>query len=161
MATVVSLALVKEHLRVLHDNEDALITEYIGAAVAVCEDYCDASFSVKSVSDVINAGTYTEYTLKSSPLIAITDAGPFADNYVVRDEDGIITLDLIAPVNLIEPSVVTYTVGLEELPPAVRQAILLLTGHFYQNRESVVSGASVVELPQGVQFLLSTYREYN
>lgn len=161
MATVVSLALAKEHLRVIHSLEDALITEYIGAAVAAVEDYCDASFSIKTVKDVVNQGYYDSYTLSSSPFVSMVDAGPFSDNYIVRDDGGIITLDLLASVTVQLPTTVEYLSGVEELPPAVRQAVLLLLGHFYHNRESVVAGVSVSELPQGVKFLLSTYREYN
>ncbi|MEV8518667.1 head-tail connector protein [Dyella marensis] len=44
--------------------------------------------------------------------------------------------------------------------PSIAAAIKLTLGHLFANRESVVSGvnAAAVELPLGVQYLLSPYR---
>jgi hypothetical protein len=36
----------------------------------------------------------------------------------------------------------------------------LLCGHYYENRQQVLTGTIVSELPMGVQALLSTYRVY-
>lgn len=40
----------------------------------------------------------------------------------------------------------------------IRAAILLITGHLYANREDVVVGASVAEMPMGSLYLLQPYR---
>lgn len=40
----------------------------------------------------------------------------------------------------------------------IRASILLITGHLYANRENVVVGASVAELPMGSLYLLQPYR---
>lgn len=62
---------------------------------------------------------------------------------------------------------VTYTAGYTlpgdspqayPLPAAIRSAMLLMIGNWYENREAVVVGATVVELPLGVQSLLWPYR---
>lgn len=45
-----------------------------------------------------------------------------------------------------------------KVPRAVCQAILLIVGHLYANREDVVVGAAVAELPQGSKALLWPYR---
>jgi uncharacterized phage protein (predicted DNA packaging) len=44
------------------------------------------------------------------------------------------------------------------MPPAVRSAIYLLTGHLFENRESVVIGKTAIDLPMAVRFLLAPYR---
>lgn len=46
------------------------------------------------------------------------------------------------------------------VPTAIKQAILLMVGHFYQNRESVIVGAraAAVEIPQGVESLIARFR---
>jgi len=43
---------------------------------------------------------------------------------------------------------------------AVRAAMLLIFGHLYANREDVVIGASVTELPHGSTRLLDLFREH-
>lgn len=41
---------------------------------------------------------------------------------------------------------------------AITAALLLIAGHLYANREDVVSGVSVAQLPSGAQHLLQPYR---
>jgi len=58
---------------------------------------------------------------------------------------------------------VEYTAGYTQaspMPEGIRQAILLLVGHFYANREAVIGAAariSPVELPIGVEALLARH----
>lgn len=56
----------------------------------------------------------------------------------------------------------TAPVGPEEmgLTPDVEQAILLLVGHWYANREEVVTGVSASRLPMGVAALLWTRKRF-
>lgn len=42
--------------------------------------------------------------------------------------------------------------------PAFEAAVLLLTAHLYSNREDVVAGVSVAQLPSGSHALLNPYR---
>jgi uncharacterized phiE125 gp8 family phage protein len=50
------------------------------------------------------------------------------------------------------------------VPAPIRHAVLLLVGHYYENREQVlinpVGAATALELPLGVTHLLNPYREY-
>lgn len=41
---------------------------------------------------------------------------------------------------------------------AIQAALLLIVGHLYANREDVVAGVSVAQLPNGSQYLLMPYR---
>lgn len=93
---MIDLALVKQHLRVEHDEEDQLIQGYVDAAVAHVEQHCDRQ------------------------------------------------LVLIAPV---EPEQMGLTKDVE-------QAILLLVGHWYTNRETVSIGAAATEMPIAAERLL-------
>lgn len=64
---------------------------------------------------------------------------------------------------------ITYTAGWPDdgasppdyaanVPKAIKQAMLLLVGHWYANRESVAIGTITATVPQAVEFLLSPYR---
>ncbi|RUR43364.1 head-tail connector protein [Vreelandella populi] len=53
---------------------------------------------------------------------------------------------------------ITATVGEAETPPDVEIALLLLIGHWYENRESVVIGTISSAVPMGVDMLLAPYR---
>ncbi len=46
------------------------------------------------------------------------------------------------------------------VPDDVREAILQLTGHFYENREASLVGISAEEIPFGVWPLIAAHREY-
>ena len=42
--------------------------------------------------------------------------------------------------------------------PAIQAALLLIVGQLYANREAVLAGVSVAQLPNGSQYLLQPYR---
>jgi hypothetical protein len=46
------------------------------------------------------------------------------------------------------------------VPPRVREAILMLAAHLYNNRESVLVGVTAQELPFGLLDMLSDYRAW-
>lgn len=66
------------------------------------------------------------------------------------------------PLTITEPESVTIaaTVGYEETPRSIRRALLLLIGHWYENRESVVTTGTPTEVPMGVEMLLFNYRRH-
>jgi uncharacterized phiE125 gp8 family phage protein len=53
---------------------------------------------------------------------------------------------------------VRYQAGYARLPDSLRQAMLLLIGNFYENREEVITGTIATQLPVGIEALLSPYR---
>lgn len=55
---------------------------------------------------------------------------------------------------------VTYVAGEAEVPQAIKQAMLLLIGHWHLNRETVNIGNIVNTVPFGVEALLSNFRRY-
>lgn len=46
-----------------------------------------------------------------------------------------------------------------EVPMAIVQAILLMVGNFYQNRE--ITGSKVTALPYNFEYLINLYRHYD
>ena len=55
---------------------------------------------------------------------------------------------------------VRFVAGYEAVPPAIKQAVMLLAAHYYENRESVVLDAKPTVLPQAVDALLYTRRNW-
>ena len=68
------------------------------------------------------------------------------------------------PATSIRPDAVRFTVEAgygdnpDDVPQPIRQAMLLMIGHWHENREQSVVGLSVNELPLGVKALLQNYR---
>lgn len=55
---------------------------------------------------------------------------------------------------------VTYNAGMVNVPPAVKQAVLLTVATLYNNRENFITGLSVVSLPMTAERLLDTVKYY-
>lgn len=53
---------------------------------------------------------------------------------------------------------VRFVCGADSIPIAIRQAMLLLVGHFYENREASLVGISVAELPIAVDALIEAHK---
>ena len=54
--------------------------------------------------------------------------------------------------------VITMTVGYSSVPAAIKQAILMIIGHWFTNRETVAIGQTVADIPFGASALLAPYR---
>lgn len=169
----------KLHCRVEHDEEDTLIDSLIAAAV----DYLDGpsgilgraiieqqwlleldawpsrlALPIEPVSSVTvqyldKSGTETD--VPENQLV-ITDA-PSART-VLEWVDGFQTPELS---DTRYPVKITLTAGFgaaaKELD-GIKVAIKIMVGHWYLNRETVVLGMSVAELPMAVNALLARYR---
>ncbi len=178
--TPVDLAEVKEHLRVDFSDDDPLITALIDAATS----YLDAWTGI--LGRVMVTQTW-DLTLDDFPEDAISiPLGPLqsvaALNYVdvsgatqsiaeanfyvdTKSPDGWVVpdADFTWPETLYAPNVVTvrFVVGYGDapaVPQAIKQAMLLLIGHWYENREGSIVGTSVSELPLAVSALLAPFR---
>lgn len=51
-----------------------------------------------------------------------------------------------------------YGAAVDDVPEDIRQAVLLMVGHFYEHREQVMAAAVPAALPFGVQDLIARYR---
>jgi uncharacterized phiE125 gp8 family phage protein len=53
---------------------------------------------------------------------------------------------------------VSFVTGEQNPPDELRHAILMLIGHFYENRESVIVGQTPADVPYSVEALISPFR---
>lgn len=180
-AKPLSMAEVKENLRIAHDNsdDDNLLTNLIAAVTS----YLDGPFGILRnclVSQVwaVRGSSFAGIRLGLGNVQSIevvrywpADGGaevtmPAADYRVRFDAHGAY-LELasgVGPDVAWRADAVTahfragYGDKASDVPDAVRQAMQLLVGHYYKHSEAVISGTRPTELPLGARALLAPYR---
>lgn len=185
-ATVVSLDDAKKHLRVVGDTDNLYIEGLIEAATAWLDGpvgWLGRSLGTQTL-ELLASG----FDAGCDGLVALS-CGPLIDIISIKyiDTAGVeITLDPekyvldIAGVRPVHgerwPAVRTqsdavriqYRSGYgvppgyaeDKIPRPIWAAILMLVGHWYENREVVVIGVTASELPFAVEALLSQFRVY-
>lgn len=168
----------KAWLRVLNDDEDALITGLVNAAIGSIERATGKFLEVRELTDVLAgfpAGSPFAIRLSRGPVTEITtiEYDPSDGTAAVEVDDfrlteGVNGMLLPAygeswPATLDGPGTVrvTYSAGYADgEAPELDQAALMLVAHWYQNREAVVTGptAAAVELPWAVGMMIGPYR---
>lgn len=175
----VTLAEAKAHCRVSIPDDDGLIAGYILAARSYVEGQTHRMMLTQTWDCTFDycwptKGCYRHISIPLSPVQSVT-----AVSYV--DTDGTtqtLATDQYTVVNnrttaFIKqayntfwptirwvPDVITVrvVVGYTQIPHELRQAILMLVGHFYEQRESVVVGQTPAEVPMSVEALISPFR---
>jgi len=114
--------------------------------------YVDGS----GVTQVLSTNLYTVMTNRPKGVITSAYNATWPD---VRPQVEAVTVRFVAGYtdfvdDSVSPSV--YFVG-EGVPDPLRQAILMLVGHWYENRETVVIGQAM-NIPYAVEALISGYR---
>jgi hypothetical protein len=167
MSEPVSLELAKQHLRVLDGGEDALIQGYITAARRWVENYTGHILVQREVTEHHPAfGRF--FDLRWRPF----DPETVEIGYTDADGAGQSVSGLTASGSRVYPAfntwwpatrlntgiTITYTAGYDpgEEPEELLQAILLLVGHWYLNREAVGQGMN--EAPFAVTALADQRR---
>ncbi len=152
---VVTLDEAKAHLRIIpdDDSEDQLIIlPLISAAREYCENYTGRAFALQSITALADdAGTITLPRCPVKSVESVTADGE-AIIFTADTKRGTVTVDKAN-------SVITYTAG-GHTPFLVRQAMLLLIGHWYANREAVVAASTAVphEIEMAAQSMLRQYK---
>lgn len=155
--TFVTLPEAKLHLRVDSADEDALIGVYITAA----EQMAIA---------LLDRGVYADDTALG---VAKAAAPGELDTAIAAYESAIAAAEALADETAKAASIQTAGNGLLRAKVAHRQAmdgmvvneaikaaVLLIVGHLYVNREDVVAGVSVAQMPNGAEWLLQPYKVY-
>lgn len=175
----ITLTEAKAHLRVTASTEDTLITSLIVAARQFVEEETSRALitqtwerqldnwpalvrlprppaiALTSVKYVDEDGTEATLANTAYTLYASVEPG-----HLVFDTDELPTVTLADYAGVR----IRYTAGYgaaAAVPQAIKQAMLLLIGHWYLNREAVAIGgqrASIAPLPMGVDALIAPYR---
>ena len=157
--------------------EDSSISAYIAAATDATENYTQLSLAQRTVT--LKAERFSkEMELPVYPVLSVEsityldregDEQALTDFRFIGDQIPAM-LEIDSPPSVKEGGrniTVTLTAGYPSndsppsadlVPDGIKQAIMLMTGHFFENRESVVIGTITSEVPQSFEYLLHPYR---
>lgn len=94
----------------------------------------------------------TEYTFDSAKYYVDTISEP---GRIVLNADASFPTTTLRPANGVK---VTFDAGYTSVPQAIQQAMKLIVGNWYANREEVIIGSIVTELPYAAKMLLWQHR---
>lgn len=164
---------VQERLKLLpaQEDEDLTLNPMIKAAREYCENIAGMAFIEQRITAYPEIAELAAgyVNLPRPPIIEIESVKAYAEDgtsadltgYVVDGEDGRMTMPVNAEgLRSVNPIAVTYRAG-GSCPELARQAMLLLIGHWMQNRESVQTGAvTAVEIAQTTRDILKQYKRW-
>lgn len=102
-------------------------------------------YDAEGVLQTLSASAYTVDTVSQPGWIALNAGESWPD-----------TADMINAV------IVRFEAGYDTIPQPVKHAALLLIGHWFANRESVLAGGtSAIVLPMAVDALIAPYRVWS
>ena len=147
----------KLHLRVDSADEDALIGVYITAAeqmaIALLDRGVYADGTALGVAKAAAPGELDTAIAAYESAIAAAEALP--------DETAIAAAIQTAGNGLLRAKVAhRHAMDGMVVNEAIKAAVLLIVGSLYTQREDVVVGMSVEQLPNGAEWLLAPYRVY-
>ena len=176
-STVVSLAEAKTFLRIDsdYDDDDAYIISLIDVATSVVEEFTrrkliSQTFNIfydefPSYIDLqigeVASVTHIKYYDTSNSLQTLAASNYDVDTKIrpgriYESENGDFP-DTFERPNAVEVEfVVGATAG--EVPAPIKQAMFIVIGRYYENRQDVVTGTIASELPLMVNHLLTPYR---
>lgn len=178
-----TLAEIKAHLRIDIDTEDDLVSAYLTAARAYYESAIWRALVTQTLGvQMMQWPGQDHIVLRRPPLqsvtsIAYTDSQGNSNTFAASSYNVFANGDVGAiwlkdgqswPSTTLQPGpsiLITYVAGYgdaEDVPDLDKQAIRLLTGHFYENRENVVAiqGITIAELPMAVQSIIHMRRAW-
>lgn len=172
---------VKTHLRVDDTTDDTLIEAILIAARQWLEEVCNSAFLTQTIQMQLDEWPEgSEFKIPRAPLQSVTSIGytdEDGDTHTMSTDEIIVDIaskpgriilkhDASWPSETLRAAAgitITYVAGYgenDDLPRPLRLAMLLLIGHWYENREAVVvgSGLNISQLPLAVRTLITNYR---
>lgn len=173
----VTLAEAKAHLVVDFDDDDDLIAGYVAAARSHCEAFLKQALLPTVFEYRIDGRFPGLIRLPVGPVLAaadvaieyVDDAGDMQTLAPSAYQVGIGETAIVAPAyGATWPSVqpvldavrVRFTAGnavANDIPRAVRVALLMVLGDFYAHRENTAAGMPVAELPLAARNLMMPF----
>lgn len=166
---VVTLAEMRDHLRISATADDALITAITSAASRAIETRCGLALLTQGWRLTLDHVRDQTIRLPITPLQHIDEIAvsgtviDSADYDVVTGSVGRVVATHAWPVpgEKIGGLVIEFTAGFglaADIPSPLVQAVKMLTAHFYENREAAAE-ARIYNVPASIDALIAPYKE--
>lgn len=177
-----TLAEVKAHLHVDHDDENALITSYLAAATNHAQKFMGRALITQTLELTLDK-FFPQIQIPMPPLQSIVsikyDDAAGNEQTLVENTDYIVDAKSepgwVVPVNETWPTTIesintvrirylagyidnTSSPAVANVPFDVKAAILLMIGTLHANRETVVIGATMASMPWSAEQLMRQHR---
>lgn len=161
-------------------DEDDYINDLIKASREYCEEYTRRTLATQTIEAYLDYFPYSdEIELPRPPLQSVTSVkyktSAGIEIIMTTGTDYLTDADslfgrIVLPYGKnwpsftpypINPIKIQYVAGYSEsnpIPKMIKQAMFLLIGHWYMNREAVISGSISKEIEFAVKALLSMYK---
>lgn len=177
--TPVTLDEAKKHLRVDHPDDDDTILAMIRSATSAAEEFLRRSLCTQTIKLAMPTFPAGAIVLPRPPVQSIVSVSYYTDDNLLVSilnlpPAEIFTLDAFEPAAVLLPgkswpatathrtaAFVDYIAGYASpalVPEPIQQAILMTVGHFFANREDVITGTIAAALPRSAESLLWPFR---
>lgn len=168
-ASAVALSDVKDHLEVVETHRDALITHLIDVAAEVVEDELGRPVSLQTWNEALQYPGRDVYLQKlpAQSLVSITyydtdnveQTATLSEFTLYKSDDWAFVRCEDWPSTYDRPDAITiqYTAGHATTPKKAEQAIRLIVGHWYENREDA-SELNLKDIPRSASSLIGLMR---
>jgi uncharacterized phiE125 gp8 family phage protein len=164
---ILTLAEAKSHLRVTFEDEDGLISGLISAATDYIEAVIECPVTEAAMTlnfDTDSSEPFDRVYIRVRNATSVTEVsfdGQAADTgtYALNSLQSLPFVQLNTSVKASQINVL-FTAGFTEVPASIRQAALLIIGHWYKNTDAVTNGTNdqPYVLPLAVDSLLSRFK---
>jgi uncharacterized phiE125 gp8 family phage protein len=167
---MITTAEAKKHLRIDHRYEDDYIDTLISAAYDFCENYTGRIIRDQSITESLDDFS-GDIELKYNPVQSITSI-TYYDSDDVQQSQSTYFLDTRDLRAVLKPDYneswpttngdfenieITYQVGYSTIPYQIEQAVFLIIGSLYEQRENHTN-LTINNVPVSAEYLLSPYR---
>lgn len=153
--TFVTLDQARDHLRVTDSDEDADITQKLEAAEGHAIKHLNRHvYADQAALDAAKAAAPAALSAATVVYEAAVTAAKSIENCIERNMALLAAEEAYAVVHI---DVLRTYRGIV-INDEIKAGVLLILGHLYANREDVVTGVTVTELPTGAKCLLREHR---
>lgn len=154
---LIDLDTAKRHLRVDSDDDDAQILICIGAAERYAAEFIERN--IYPTQEAFTAAVAAAPAALSAATVAYDAAVATAEGVTVAVERDMAMMAANETYSTAQTAARATYRGIV-INDQIKAAMLLITGHLFENREDTIVGLSVETLPMGSRALLQPFRAY-